>query len=64
MRNKKTITKTGMSLTNTSKSFRLNFRIPWDLKKKQHFTISNGTNHMNLGGREARMLKAFLDKIY
>jgi len=52
------------SLQNKSKSFHLHFSPAWEPKKKHHFSISIGNAEMCLGGREARMLKAFLDKVY
>jgi hypothetical protein len=52
------------SLKNKSKSFSLYFSPSWEPKKKHHFLICSGNNELHLGGREARMLKAFLDKVY
>ena len=44
--------------------FGIYFSPAWNSKKKHYFTISCGNVTMKLGGKEARMLHSFLNKVY
>lgn len=56
--------KTYKSLSNKSKKFHLFFSPAWDKKKKNNFSIIIGNTSLKLGSKEARMLHAFLNKVY
>lgn len=52
------------SLHNHSKIIGMHFSPAWEPKKKHHFLIRVGNTELHLGGKEARMLHTFLNKVY
>ncbi|MDO8610977.1 MAG: hypothetical protein Q7R95_10640 [bacterium] len=51
-------------LKNKSKTFSIYFAPSWRNKKKSHFNIGIGDVRLQLGGREAKMLHRFLNKVF